>query len=468
MALIELDTRVPLMAQVPQIDFNQLANNTLNMYDTMQQRGQQGILSRLIAQNTKDGQIDLNNALKAVQSNPNQAYQPALINTLTGMIKQQNAEQLKAQQEAEKFKADTAKTTAEAQEKSFATIQNRMNTVNQVWQRAAKSGNAADVLLGLKSAKELGAITPEQYEANLSALTGMQPKDIMRFASGLALSSDKDQAKYLFETPDNILDNKTSADNNAATVGVQKDKIAQDQKQFNISQELEAQKSRIEQNKGQLVTGSDGKGYIFYPSLGKYEPALNDQGIQISMPNKLKTPAETPEQKMSRVDNVLGSADATRAAARASQDAANLINDVGLYWGTGATSWTGNIPGTNQKAFHAKLENLKSQVFLPAVKALQGMGALSNAEGERVSASIANLDPKIGPDAMKEQLTILAKQMSEAAILASKRTKNYASRGGTVPLKSTTNNVSKTTGDNNLSQEQSQGFQQLLQKYTTQ
>lgn len=461
---------VALKVQVP--DYNSVFDSIqegMQLGGQIKQLRQSGILSQLLAQNTDaEGKVDYNKALQSVQSNPNQSYQPAMVNTLSGLILQDNSARLKAQQDAEKFKADTAKTTAEAQEKSFSTVQNRMNTVNQIWQRAAKSGNASDVLLGLKTAKELGAITPEQYEANSSALTGMQPNDIMRFASGLALSSEKDQAKYLFETPDNILDNKTSAKNNAATVGVQKDKIAQDQKQFNMSQELEAQKTRIEQNKGQLVTGSDGKGYIFYPSLGKYEPALNDQGIQISMPNKLKTPAETPEQKITRFDNALSSADAAKAAARASVDAAALIKDTGLYLGTGATSFLGGVPGTDAKAFQAKLENLKSQVFLPAVKALQGMGALSNAEGERVSASIANLDPKIGPDAMKEQLTILAKQMSEAAKLASKRTKNYASRGGTIPLKSTTNNSSKATGDNNLSQEQSQGFQQLLQKYTTQ
>ena len=427
-------------------------NNGQQFSNQIQQQQQQGLLSRLLAQNTgQDGQVDLNKALEAVQANPNQANQPALVNTLSGLIQQREVARLKAQQEADKFKADNAKTTADAEEKAFGTTQNKRNVLNQVWQMAAKSGNANDVLLGLNSAKELGVITPEQYEVQANALKTMQPSDIQRFAGGLALSSDKDQAKYLFETPDNIRDNETSLINNAATVGVQNRKIEQDQQQFLASQAFESQKARIQQNKGELVTGADGNGYIFYPSLGKYEPALDAQGKQLAMPKKASPMNETPEQKMTRIDNALGSADAAKAAARASQDAATLINDIGLYWGTGTTSLLGSVPGTDAKAFQAKLENLKSQVFLPAVKALQGMGALSNAEGEKVSASIANLDPKIGPEAMKQQLSILAKQMSDAAKLANKRTQNYASRGGTIPTKNKPLEVSAPSKSSNSS-----------------
>ena len=50
MSLIPLDTRVALAAQAPQIDFNQLTRNTLDLYDNVKQRGQQGTLSRLLAQ----------------------------------------------------------------------------------------------------------------------------------------------------------------------------------------------------------------------------------------------------------------------------------------------------------------------------------------------------------------------------------------------------------------------------------
>ena len=94
------------------------------------------------------------------------------------------------------------------------------------------------------------------------------------------------------------------------------------------------------------------------------------------------------------------------------------------------------MPGTDAKDFQVQLENLKSQVFLPTVKALQGMGALSNAEGEKIAAAVANLDTKQGPEAMKKQLTILAQQMNQAAQIANRKTQNYASRGGTIPIQS--------------------------------
>lgn len=110
--------------------------------------------------------------------------------------------------------------------------------------------------------------------------------------------------------------------------------------------------------------------------------------------------------------------------------------------GTGLTSAFGMIPSTDAKDFQARLENLKSQVFLPTVKAMQGMGALSNAEGEKIAAAVANLDPKIGPDAMRQQLSIIARQMANAAQKSKQQTLNYASRGGTIPL-NTQNHSSK-------------------------
>ncbi|MGL6034941.1 MAG: hypothetical protein ACRC0N_07745, partial [Acinetobacter johnsonii] len=92
------------------------------------------------------------------------------------------------------------------------------------------------------------------------------------------------------------------------------------------------------------------------------------------------------------------------------------------------------IPSTDARDFQARIENLKSQVFLPTVKALQGMGALSNAEGEKIASAVANLDPKLGEVAMAKQLTILSQEMNKAAQKAKKQTMLYASRGGTIQL----------------------------------
>lgn len=284
MALIELDTRLPLMAQVPQIDFNQLANNTLNMYDTMQQRGQQGILSRLIAQNTKDGQVDLNNALQSVQSNPNQAYQPALINTLTGMIKQQNAEQLKAQQEAEKFKIDNAKTAAEAAEKQLGNVQKGQTLLSNL---IATSTDAIDAAKKLNIMGQQYGLPKDLIDSTLNDLKNLadnnqgNPEAFQAMQKSFGLLGADDPTKYLMpdannvldnETSikNNILDNKTKADGTAATLAFQEKELTQKQEQFDAQEYIKKNQPL------DYFTAEDGTRYAVY---------ADSQGIPITGPN---------------------------------------------------------------------------------------------------------------------------------------------------------------------------------------
>lgn len=281
------------------LSFEDLANSFNNgqqFSNQIQQQQQKGILARLIAQNTgADGQVDLNKSLQSIQTNPNQSYQPEMVNTLSGMIQQQNALRLKAQQDAETHKANTFKTTTDAQDKEFGTIQNKLNNVRQIWQMASKSGNANDVLQGLNSAKALGAISPEVYTENVNALSTMKPEDVMRFASGLALSGEKDQAKYLFETPDNVLDNRTSSENNAATVkatmrgqditaGTAQAKLAEDKRQSDKPKFVKTVTAPNGAVYGIYSDGSadlmhDGQGSILTEQTKKEGPKLSDKAL---------------------------------------------------------------------------------------------------------------------------------------------------------------------------------------------
>jgi hypothetical protein len=49
------------------------------------------------------------------------------------------------------------------------------------------------------------------------------------------------------------------------------------------------------------------------------------------------------------------------------------------------------IPGTDAAGFAAQLETFKAQTFLPQVQALKGLGALSNAEGQKLEAAVGAL-----------------------------------------------------------------------------
>jgi len=75
---------------------------------------------------------------------------------------------------------------------------------------------------------------------------------------------------------------------------------------------------------------------------------------------------------------------------------------------------TSMIPGTNAAGFASQLETFKAQVFLPQVQALKGMGALSDAEGKKMSAAVGALDQSMKPSEFNSQLSIIKNDLKKA------------------------------------------------------
>ena len=72
------------------------------------------------------------------------------------------------------------------------------------------------------------------------------------------------------------------------------------------------------------------------------------------------------------------------------------------------------IPGTNAAGFASQLETFKAQTFLPQVQNLKGMGALSDAEGKRLTAAVGALDQKMKPAEFDAQLKIIESDLRKA------------------------------------------------------
>lgn len=95
---------------------------------------------------------------------------------------------------------------------------------------------------------------------------------------------------------------------------------------------------------------------------------------------------------------------------RAIDSANRLLEHPGLQSAVGVKGLTGGllggwvVPGTDAADFGAELDAMKAQVFLPMVQSMKGMGALSNAEGEKLTASIGALNPKMSEAAFKASL----------------------------------------------------------------
>lgn len=79
------------------------------------------------------------------------------------------------------------------------------------------------------------------------------------------------------------------------------------------------------------------------------------------------------------------------------------------------------IPGSDTAGFDAQLETLKAKVFLPEVQKMQGMGALSNAEGQKISAAFAALDPNMGDAEFERTLRTAISDLERARQRAKER-----------------------------------------------
>ncbi|ENV15500.1 hypothetical protein ACNPQK_21215 [Acinetobacter guillouiae] len=272
-------------------------NNGQQFSNQIQQQQQKGILARLIAQNTgADGQVDLNKSLQSVQTNPNHRYQPEIVNTLSGMIQQQNAAKLKSQNDAltldadlNKKYAETGKLKQEGLGKGLENSEKKLGAINQIFQAAALTGSKNNVLLGLNGALKSGVIDPDTFNQQKQIVDLMSPEDIKSYASGISFGNAKDPASILYQTANNAADNATSSANNMRTtnasiystdIGAQtadKNRVQQDS-QFQQNYTLNQQKAFFEQNKPTSYGyDTQGRQYAVLPN-GKAVYVKDEQG----------------------------------------------------------------------------------------------------------------------------------------------------------------------------------------------
>ncbi|WDA37867.1 hypothetical protein [Sphingobium sp. YC-XJ3] len=69
------------------------------------------------------------------------------------------------------------------------------------------------------------------------------------------------------------------------------------------------------------------------------------------------------------------------------------------------------VPGTDAADFNAELDAMKAQVFLPMVQSMKGMGALSDAEGMKLTASIGALSTEQSENQFKASLNRIVKDL---------------------------------------------------------
>lgn len=91
-----------------------------------------------------------------------------------------------------------------------------------------------------------------------------------------------------------------------------------------------------------------------------------------------------------------------------------LSQHPGLARSVGVLGALPTIPGSHSANFQAELNTFQSQAFLPMVAQLKGMGALSDAEGKKLTAAVGALDPKMGETAFRESVKRITDDMNAA------------------------------------------------------
>lgn len=134
---------------------------------------------------------------------------------------------------------------------------------------------------------------------------------------------------------------------------------------------------------------------------------IGPNGTPVYMPNSQVTGmqpfnAQTLKQEQASILKDQQKNQAELSAQQALDQTAILAAHPGRKSGTGASSFMSKIPGTEAKGFQANLDTFKAQTFIPMVSALKGMGALSDAEGKKISESVGALDPSM-PEAEFEK-----------------------------------------------------------------
>lgn len=129
--------------------------------------------------------------------------------------------------------------------------------------------------------------------------------------------------------------------------------------------------------------------------------AVQVEANKLKRDEKKEAEAIAKGGQIASFDTMLGTLD--RLAAHP-----GLSNSVGLM------SALPTMPGSNSATFQAELNTFQSQAFLPMVAQLKGMGALSDAEGKKLTAAVGALDPKMGEQAFRESIGRIKSEMEAA------------------------------------------------------
>lgn len=163
------------------------------------------------------------------------------------------------------------------------------------------------------------------------------------------------------------------------------------------------------------------------PGVGAITPPMSlPRGVRPTGTAKTPTEQALDEARLSEMQaqtknreaDLAKQSDAKATAKASAEDALKLIGDLrkhpGLNSAVGMTLTPSWLPATDRKGAEAIVNQLKGHAFLTAIQQLRGLGALSDAEGQKVQQAAARLDTNQSEADFKKSLDDFERQVNEA------------------------------------------------------
>lgn len=129
--------------------------------------------------------------------------------------------------------------------------------------------------------------------------------------------------------------------------------------------------------------------------------AVQVEGNNIKRDEKRAVAEMTKAGQVASFDTMLGTLD-------------RLGKHPGLTRSVGLVGKFPTMPGSDSANFQAELDTFQSQAFIPMVSQLKGMGALSDAEGRKLTAAVGALNPNMGETAFRQSVQRITDEMEQA------------------------------------------------------
>lgn len=172
---------------------------------------------------------------------------------------------------------------------------------------------------------------------------------------------------------------------------------------------------------------------------GKASNALGWANNAATLRGQNMTDARTRDMNAIKREEVSSTKDQAKAGQVASFDVmlgtlSRLKDHPGLSRSVGLTGAFPTMPGSESANFKAELDTFQSQAFIPMVSQLKGMGALSDAEGKKLTAAVGALNPAMGEKAFRESIDRITTEMESARqrVSGQPTTKTKTTTGKTV------------------------------------